>query len=93
TQQSPDIIYIGNIRDPETMRASITATELGAFVMTTFHTINAVQTIIRIVNFFPPHLHDEIRMQLSMILKGTISLRLLPCKDGRGRVPAYETMV
>ncbi|MCA9404504.1 MAG: PilT/PilU family type 4a pilus ATPase, partial [Candidatus Omnitrophica bacterium] len=93
TQQSPDIIYIGNIRDVETMRAAITATELGTFVMTTFHTINAVQTIIRIVNFFPPHLHDEIRMQLSMILKGTISLRLLPCKDGRGRIPAYETMV
>lgn len=93
TQQSPDIIYIGNIRDEDTMRAAITATELGTFVMTTFHTINAVQTIIRIVNFFPPHLHDEVRMQLSMILKGTISLRLLPRKDGQGRIPAYETMV
>ncbi len=93
TQQSPDIIYIGNIRDHDTMRAAITATELGTFVMTTFHTINAVQTIIRIVNFFPPHLHDEVRMQLSMILKGTISLRLLPIKDGKGRVPAFETMV
>jgi twitching motility protein PilT len=93
TQQSPDIIYIGNIRDIETMRAAIHATELGTFVMTTFHTINAVQTIVRIVNFFPPHLHDEVRMQLSMILKGTISLRLIPRKDGQGRVPAYETMV
>lgn len=93
TQQSPDIIYIGNIRDPETMRAAITATELGTFVMSTFHTINAVQTIVRIVNFFPPHLHDEIRMQLSMILRGVISLRLIPLKDGKGRVPAYETMV
>lgn len=93
TQQSPDIIYIGNIRDQETMRAAITATELGAFVMTTFHTVNAVQTIIRMVNFFPPHLHDEVRMQLSLILKGTISLRLLPTKDGKGRVPAFETLV
>lgn len=93
TQQSPDIIYIGNIRDEDTMRAAITATELGTFVMTTLHTINAVQTIVRIVNFFPPHLHDEIRMQLSMILRGTISLRLLPLKDGKGRIPAYETMV
>lgn len=93
TQQSPDIIFIGNIRDEETMRAAITATELGAFVMTTFHTVNAVQTIIRIVNFFPPYLHDEIRMQLSMILKGTISLRLLACTDGKGRIPAFETMV
>jgi len=93
TQQSPDIIFIGNIRDEPTMRAAITATELGTFVLTTFHTINAVQTIVRIVNFFPPHLHDEIRMQLSMILRGTISLRLLPRKDGSGRIPAFETMV
>ncbi len=93
TQQSPDIIYIGNIRDIDTMRAAINATELGTFVMTTFHTINAVQTIIRIVNFFPPHLHDEVRMQLSMILKGVISLRLLARKDGRGRIPACETMI
>ncbi|MBI5023687.1 MAG: PilT/PilU family type 4a pilus ATPase [Candidatus Omnitrophica bacterium] len=93
TQQSPDIIFIGNIRDEPTMRAAITATELGAFVISTFHTINAVQTIIRVVNFFPPHLHDEVRMQLSLILKGTISVRLLTRKDGHGRVPAVETMV
>jgi len=93
TQQSPDIIYIGNTRDLETMRALITATELGAFVITTFHTVNCIQTIIRMVNFFPPYLHDEVRMQLSMILKGVISLRLIPLKDGKGRIPAYETMV
>ena len=93
TQQSADIIYIGNIRDEDTMRAAIMSTELGMFVMTTFHTINAVQTIVRIVNFFQPHLHDEIRMQLSMILRGTLSLRLLPRKDGKGRVPAFESMV
>lgn len=93
TQQSPDIIYIGNTRDPETMRAAINATELGTFVITTFHTINTVQTITRIINFFPPHLHDEIRMQLSMILKGIISLRLVPLKSGAGRIPAYESLV
>ena len=93
TQQSPDIIYIGNIRDVDTMRAGITATELGTFVVSTFHTINAVQTITRIVNFFPPYLHEEILMQLSTILKAVISLRLLPLKDGSGRIPAYETMV
>ncbi len=92
TQQSPDIIYIGNIRDEETMKAALTATQLGAFVLSTFHTVNAVQTIIRIVNFFPPYLHDEIRLQLSMVLKGIISLRLLPTKDRCSRVPAYETM-
>ncbi|OGX25041.1 MAG: hypothetical protein A2787_04845 [Omnitrophica WOR_2 bacterium RIFCSPHIGHO2_01_FULL_48_9] len=93
TQQSPDIIYIGNTRDQETMRAAITATELGTFVITTFHTVNTIQTIVRMVNFFPPHLHDEVRMQLSLILKGVISLRLVPRKDGTGRVPAYETML
>jgi twitching motility protein PilT len=93
TQQSPDIIYIGNVRDEATMRAAINATELGTFVMTTFHTINAVQTLVRVINFFPPYLHDEMRMQLSMILKGTISLRLVPRADGKGRVPAFETMV
>ncbi|MEW5894994.1 MAG: PilT/PilU family type 4a pilus ATPase [Candidatus Omnitrophota bacterium] len=93
TQQSPDIIYIGNIRDVDTMRAAITATELGTFVVSTFHTINAVQTITRIINFFPPYLHEEVLMQLSTILKGVISLRLLPLKDGSGRIPACETMV
>lgn len=93
TQQSPDIIFIGNIRDVDTMRAGITATELGTFVVSTFHTINAVQTITRMVNFFPPYLHEEVLMQLSSLLKAVISLRLLPLKDGTGRVPAYETMV
>ncbi len=93
TQQSPDIIYIGTTRDEATMRAAISATELGAFVVTTFHTFNAIQTIHRIINFFPPYLHEEVRMQLSMILKGIISLRLVSKKDGKGRIPAYETMV
>ena len=92
TQQSPDIIFIGSTRDEATMRAVMSATELGSFVLTTFHTINAVQTIHRIINFFPPHLHEEVRIQLSLILKGIISLRLIPRKDGKGRVPAYETM-
>jgi len=93
TQQSPDLLFIGTTRDEPTMRAAISATELGVFVLTTFHTVNAVQTIHRIINFFPPHLHEEIRMQLSLILKGIVSLRLLPRKDGKGRIPAYETMV
>ena len=71
----------------------ITAAELGTFVVSTFHTINAVQTITRMVNFLPPYLHEEVFMQLSVILKAVISLRLLPLKDGTGRIPAYETMV
>ena len=93
TQQSPDVIFIGNTRDLDTMRAAIGATELGCFVLTTFHTVNAVQTIIRIVNFFPPYLHEEVRMQLSLILKGIVSLRLVPRVDRPGRIPAYETVV
>jgi twitching motility protein PilT len=93
TQQSPDIIYIGNIRDQNTMQAALTATELGALVISTLHTINATQTLERMINFFPPHLHAEVRMELSLILKGVMSLRLVPLQDGTGRVPAYETMV
>ena len=93
TQQSPDVVFIGTIRDTETMHAAISAAELGVLVLSTFHTINAVQTIERIVNFFPPYLHSEIRMQLSLLLKGVVSLRLIPRKDGKGRIPAIETMV
>ncbi|MFC1510238.1 type IV pilus twitching motility protein PilT [Candidatus Omnitrophota bacterium] len=93
TQQSPDIIYIGNIRDEATMKAAVTATELGSYVISTLHTVNAVQTIIRIINFFPPHFHEDVRMQLSLVLRGTMSLRLIPKKDGSGRVPALETMI
>ncbi len=93
TQQSPDIIYIGTIRDTDTMRAALSAAELGALVIATFHTNNAVQTIERIINFFPPHLHNEVRMQLSVLLKGVMSLRLVARKNTAGRIPAYETMV
>ena len=92
TQQSPDVIFIGTIRDEETMRAALSAAELGALVLGTFHTNNAVQTLERIINFFPPHLHAEMSLQLSMLLKGVLSLRLLPRKDGNGRIPAYESM-
>lgn len=93
TLQSPDIIFIGNIRDYETMSAAITAAETGVLVLSTLHTINASQTVERIVNFFPPHQHQQIRIQLSYLLKGVISLRLIPMKGKAGRVPAYEVML
>jgi pilus retraction protein PilT len=93
TLQSPDVIFISLLRDPETMYAAISAAEMGVLLLSTFHTINAVQTIERIVNFFPPHLHNEVRLQLSLVLKGIISLRLIPRKDAPGRIPACETMV
>ena len=93
TLQSPDVIFIGNIRDQETMFSAMTAAETGVLVFSTLHTINAFQSVERIVNFFPPHQHTEIRTQLSYVLKGVISLRLVPRKDGTGRIPAYEVML
>ncbi|MGE5197766.1 MAG: type IV pilus twitching motility protein PilT [Deltaproteobacteria bacterium] len=93
TLQSPDIIYIANIRDYETMSAALTAAETGVLVLSTLHTVNAPQTIERIINFFPPHQHQEVCNQLSSLLKGVMSLRLVPKKDGHGRFPAYEVML
>ncbi|HQP92062.1 MAG TPA: PilT/PilU family type 4a pilus ATPase, partial [Candidatus Omnitrophota bacterium] len=92
TLQSPDVIFIGTIRDLDTMLAALIAAEMGILVLSTIHTVNSAQTIQRIVNFFPPHQHNEIRMQLSFLLKGVVSLRLIPKADGSGRVPAVETM-
>jgi len=93
TLQSPDVIFIGNIRDYDTMQAAITAAETGVLVLSTLHTVNASQSVERIINFFPPHQHQEIKNQLASILKGVISLRLIPMKDSAGRVPAYEAML
>lgn len=93
TLQSPDVIFIGNIRDTETMSAALTAAETGSLVLSTLHTIDAPQTVERIINFFPPYQHDDVRIQLASLLKGVISLRLLPLKGKPGRIPAYEVML
>jgi twitching motility protein PilT len=93
TLQSPDVIYIANIRDPETMAAAMTAAETGVLVLSTLHTINAAQSVERITNFFPPHQHHQVHTQLASLLKGVISLRLVPLKDQSGRIPAYEIML
>jgi pilus retraction protein PilT len=95
TLQSPDVIYIGNIRDTETMAAALTIAETGVLVLSTLHTVNAPQTVERIINFFPPHQHQQICTQLSVLLKGVISLRLIPIKEGAGlgRIPACEIML
>lgn len=93
TLQSPDVIYIANIRDYETMSAALTAAETGVLVLSTLHTVNAPQSVERILNFFPPYQHQQIRMQLAYLLKGIISLRLLPLKELSGRIPAYEVML
>ena len=92
-RQSPDVILIGEMRDRETMGAAISAAETGHLVVSTLHTVNAMQTVERIINFFPPHQHNLIRLQLSLVLVGVVSLRLLPKKSGSGRVPAIEMMI
>lgn len=92
TLQSPDVIFIGTIRDQETMHAALTAAETGVLVFSTLHTINAYQTVQRIINFFPPYQHKQILMQLSILLKGVISLRLIKRVDTKGMIPSYEVM-
>jgi twitching motility protein PilT len=92
-RQSPDIIVIGEMRDASTMQTAIMAAETGHLVLSTLHTVDATQTVDRIINFFPSHIHGQIRMQLSQLLKGIISLRLVPRADKPGRVPACEIMV
>jgi len=92
-RQTPDVIYIGDVRDLETMSSAITAAETGQLVLSPMHTINASQTIERIINFFPTHQHHEVRVQLSRLLKGVISIRLIPRRDGKGRIPACEVML
>jgi twitching motility protein PilT len=93
TLQSPDVIFIGNIRNYDTMSAAMTAAETGVLVLSTLHTINASQSVERILNFFPPYQHNEIRIRLSYLLKGVISQRLVPLKEGPGRLPACEVML
>jgi twitching motility protein PilT len=92
-RQDPDVILVGEMRDPETMAACITAAETGHLVMSTLHTNNAPQSIDRIVDSFPPYQQNQIRMQLSLTLLAILSQRLLPRLDGQGRVPVVEVMV
>lgn len=92
-RQDPDVLLVGEIRDQETMQIALTAADTGHMVYATIHTTNATETIARVLSLFPPHQHDEVRLMLSDCLEGIISMRLLPLKDGKGRVPATEIMV
>ncbi len=92
-RQSPDVILIGEMRDLETISTSIAAAETGHLVLSTLHTIDAVQTVERIINYFPAYLHPQIRLELSLSLNGVISQRLLPLASGKGRIPAVEVMM
>jgi twitching motility protein PilT len=92
-RQDPDVILIGEMRDMETMAAALTAAQTGHLVLSTVHTINAVQTVNRIVDIFPPHQQNQIRLQLADSLCAVISQRLLPKKEGGGMLPAVEVLV
>ncbi|HET6421516.1 MAG TPA: type IV pilus twitching motility protein PilT [Geobacteraceae bacterium] len=92
-RQDPDVILVGEMRDLETIETALTAAETGHLVMSTLHTLDAAETINRIISVFPPYHQRQVRMQLSGVLKGVISQRLVPKADGAGRVPAVEVMV
>ena len=92
-RQDPDVILVGEMRDFETIETALTAAETGHMVMSTLHTIDAAETITRIVSAFPPHQQAQVRLQLASIVKGVISQRLVPRAGGKGRVPAVEVMV
>jgi len=91
--QTPDVIFIGDVRTADIMSIALTAAETGQLVIANLHTISTSHTIERVVNFFQPHQHAEIRMQLSLLLKGIMSLRLVPLQDSSGRVPASEVLI
>jgi len=91
-RQDPDVILVGEMRDLETIQTAITAAETGHLVISTLHTTDAPQTIDRIIDVFPPYQQPQIRLQLSMTLRGIISQQLLARKDGTGVIPALEIM-
>src|SRR5881409_1071355 len=92
-RQDPDVILVGEMRDYETIETAITAAETGHLVLSTLHTLDATETINRIISVFPPHQQKQIRLQLSGVLKAVMSMRLVPRADGHGRVPAVEVMI
>jgi twitching motility protein PilT len=92
-RQDPDVILVGEMRDHETIETALLASETGHLVFSTLHTLDATETISRIIAVFPPHQQRQVRIQLASVLKAVISQRLIPRADGFGRVPAVEVMV
>jgi twitching motility protein PilT len=92
-RQDPDVILVGEMRDYETIETALLAAETGHLVFSTLHTMDATETINRIIAVFPPHQQKQIRIQLASVLKAVISQRLMPKIDGRGRVPAVEVLL
>ena len=92
-REDPDVILVGEMRDLETMEICMSAAETGHLVFTTLHTLDAQETINRILTVFPAHQHNQVRYQLAQVLKAIISQRLMPRADGKGRVPAVEVLL
>ncbi|HZX94618.1 MAG TPA: type IV pilus twitching motility protein PilT [Myxococcales bacterium] len=92
-RQDPDVILVGEMRDLETIETALTAAETGHLVLSTLHTLDATETITRIVSAFPPHQQKQVRLQLGSVLRGVVSQRLVPRADGKGRVAAVEVLV
>ena len=92
-RQDPDVILIGEMRDEETVRTALSAAETGHLVLSTLHTLDAAETINRIIDFFPPHLQQQARVMLASTLRGAVSQRLVPRADGEGRVAVAEVLV
>lgn len=92
-RQDPDVIFIGELRDMETIQTAITAAETGHLVFSSLHTNNTVSTIERLIDVFPPHHQQQVRVQLADVLKGVIAQQLLPKINSKGRVAAYEVLL
>lgn len=91
-REDPDVILVGEMRDLDTISIAITAAETGHLVFSTLHTIGAANTIDRVIDVFPPHQQQQVRIQLSSVLEAVISQQLIPTLDGKGRVAAFEVM-
>ena len=92
-RQDPDVILVGEMRDFETISTALVAAETGHLVMSTLHTVDAAETVNRIISVFPPYQQKQVRLQFASVIKGIVSMRLVPRADGNGRVPAVEVMV
>ena len=92
-RQDPDVILVGEMRDFETIETALLAAETGHLVFSTLHTLDATETVNRIIAVFPPHQQKQVRMQLASVLKAVVSQRLMPKIDGKGRAPAVEVMI
>jgi|SRR5579863_1180396 len=92
-RQDPDVILVGEMRDFETISTALVAAETGHLVMSTLHTLDAAETINRIIAVFPPYQQKQVRLQMAAVIKGIVSMRLVPRADGKGRVPAVEVAV